>query len=468
MWTTGADVNNERSMSNLFSKSLDDVTFADIEALQDTPEGQLFEIKQDLPSEKGAGPDPWHAAPAGGKPRKGPGDYAKQNLFGELVAFANAEGGWLVLGIEEAGDHPKRAGEVKSVPECHALAERLERATQDWIDPPIPGMRFKGIETAANDAAGVVVCRVLRSPIAPHRLDKKGRTQHAYRRVNEESKPMKMREIQDLTLDRARGQERIEAQFERIRERYTGLQPGRIDSWQTVGFQIVLLPTSDPLAIDRPYLHDQLFERTMSLSAHFAAGGGFWPKALDADGMSRSSTPVQPILRGGQRSWGNVWSKARIVSDRETLQEDLCRVEVMESGAVNLVVKTTDSVGLSVHWILVDLANALRIADSARTIGGSPEAEYALEIELRCDERATGGGSLRSTKTYGFGLLGEETRMSQNLGPGPLLLPRYPVRAKDGFSQVIKRVLDDLHNAVQRPHRDDVVGFDVFPEAPSS
>jgi predicted HTH transcriptional regulator len=93
-------------LENFFSKPIDQIDANDIFSLKDTPEGQLFEIKSELAAEKNS-KDPWYNAPVPSKPRKGPGDYAKQNIFKEIIAFANSEGGWLVLGLTETLDHPK-------------------------------------------------------------------------------------------------------------------------------------------------------------------------------------------------------------------------------------------------------------------------------------------------------------------------------------------------------------------------
>lgn len=156
-------------MTTFFSKPVDQLTPDDVFSLVDTPEGQVFEIKAFLAAEKGKS-DSWEIAPSSGQSRKGPDDYARQSIFREVVAFANVEGGWLILGLAETADSPRRVAGPTPLPDCHDLAERLERAAQDWIDPPLPSFRCRGIELGTLARAGVVVFRVPRSPIAPHRL----------------------------------------------------------------------------------------------------------------------------------------------------------------------------------------------------------------------------------------------------------------------------------------------------------
>jgi len=108
-------------MSDFFTKTLDEICEKDINELIDTPEGQLFEIKEGLSAEKNH-TDPWNNKPETGKPRKGPGNYAKEKIFKELVAFANSEGGWLVLGLKESNDQPKRVADISPLPDCDDLA----------------------------------------------------------------------------------------------------------------------------------------------------------------------------------------------------------------------------------------------------------------------------------------------------------------------------------------------------------
>ncbi len=447
-------------MSGFFSKLIDDLTAEDVAALKDQPEGQVFEIKQDFPEIKGEAPDPWHNDPQPGGSRKGPSDYAKEGLFAECVAFANSEGGWLVLGLKETDDKPPRVAGPRPLPDCHDLAERLERATHDWIDPPVPSLRCRGIEIGNDAGRGVVVCRVPRSPLAPHRLRKSRRTQEAYKRVGEETKPMSMREIQDMTLDRARGQMRVEATFETARDRYGSLIPEQAYRKRLLGFHIIAVPRADPLVVDRPYLQKELFERQFTFNGTRIGGQELQMTTIDGPVVQKGAHGIRPILRGGQATWTALYDTGPLGNQQQ--YEDVCRVEVLDSGVVSLTVKTTNMgdderpLGLSLRWILADLANALRIVERARRRAGSPDAEYALEIELRYDTYRPGEPPVTVAGQYRFGLLDDEEHHPKLLGPGPLRLPRYLVSGLETFPSVLKMVVDDLHNAVHRPHQEDL------------
>lgn len=82
-------------------------------------------------------------------------------------------------------------------------------------------------------------------------------------------------------------------------------------------------------------------------------------------------------------------------------------------------------------------------------------------MELRYDQYQDISGINTSLAVFSFGLLPEEDgHYSKKLGPDPLLLPRYRVGSEREFPQLIKKIMDDLYNAVGKPHLDD---FNIDP-----
>jgi hypothetical protein len=298
---------------------------------------------------------------------------------------------------------------------------------------------------------GVIVFRVPRSLAAPHRIYKKDRTQEAYKRVSDESKPMRMREIQDLTLDMARGQERIDKEFYNARERYLLLKPKESVKRRLIGFNITLVPLTGPLNIDRPYLQTDLFERNPKIAGRFLNSDKYHQfMAFYADHQVGPVEP-QPILRGGRK----VWSRLPIPF-RQDEDEIFVTVDIFESGTIQISFrKTKEPPALSMGLIITDVANALCIAERTRTIGGMPDAEYVMEIELRYDELLEGRDSKLCYQEFEFLIPMEDGQLYlRNLGPGPLLLPRYSIRNIDDFPRILKLVMDDLYNAVGERHID--------------
>jgi hypothetical protein len=194
----------------VFSKPLRNVVAADVELVCSSrlPEGPEVEYKEALPTKSGT--DPWVN---GGDHI---GERARKKVLEEIVAFANAFGGTLVIGIAETAEKPARANNIKPIPRCVELAERLSLQCRDCIDPKIPLIEIAGVPTQ-NDGAGIVIIRTPRSRMAPHRH---AITRECYIRRADRSEKMTMREIQDLTLNVERGLAAIESRFDE-RKRYT-------------------------------------------------------------------------------------------------------------------------------------------------------------------------------------------------------------------------------------------------------
>src|SRR4029077_17329092 len=95
--------------ADVLTKAFDQITAEDIEELcsQGVYESQTIEFKGDLPGDGGRA-DAWNA---GGKVSPS----ARDGLLREIVAFANAQGGTLVLGIEETKEKPPRAKNIKPI-----------------------------------------------------------------------------------------------------------------------------------------------------------------------------------------------------------------------------------------------------------------------------------------------------------------------------------------------------------------
>src|SRR5271169_6725772 len=189
----------------MLSKRVSQLGPADINDLwaQSVPEDQTLEFKETLPGDRGR-TDPW--IDGSGEPTA----YAIDRLFRELTAFANHQGGTLILGISETRTKPPRAESVQPLPRIHDLAARIEDAARDRIDPPIPGLQIRGIEVG-DAGGGVVVLRTPASSARPHRLRNNGQV---YVRRGTASVPTNMAEIGALVLERAQGADRLRETFQ--------------------------------------------------------------------------------------------------------------------------------------------------------------------------------------------------------------------------------------------------------------
>jgi hypothetical protein len=182
-----------------------------------------------------------------------------------------------------------------------------------------------------------------------------------------------------------------------------------------IGFNITLVPLSGPIIIDRPYEQTGLFERKAAIKGSFKNGQIIPIETIDSE-LLRPSI-IRPILRGGRK----IWSHSYIYPPgQKELDEYFITVEIFESGTIQLSVKETLSIpaGLSLRWILADIANALCIAERTRNLGGMPDSEYAMELGLGIEEISALGKSQFTKDSFRFGQLNEDyPHYSRELGP---------------------------------------------------
>jgi predicted HTH transcriptional regulator len=124
----------------IFERSLSELTWSDFEDVvaRGLEEDQTLEFKESLQVKDG-GVDPWQS----GSDKISP--HARDALAEEVVAFANAYGGVVIVGIEETNDNPRRAKAFKTplVRNCIECVERLGPALRSRFDPPIAGFDIR-------------------------------------------------------------------------------------------------------------------------------------------------------------------------------------------------------------------------------------------------------------------------------------------------------------------------------------
>ena len=232
-------------MIEVLSKPVDLIDISDIKSLiaSKVPEGEQVEFKESL-STKGGSADPW----MDGKDKIG--NQAKEALLTEAVGFANAYGGALLLGIRESEAKPPVAAKIVPIQRCADLAERLKLVFRDCVEPQLPRIDIFAVPT--EGASGVVIIRAGRSRLAPHRVKK---MRICPIRRADRCEDMSMREIQDMTLNVARGLERLEKRLleraKRFRQEFERLENPK-DAW---GIRLTAAPVGDEIRIDRVFRH---------------------------------------------------------------------------------------------------------------------------------------------------------------------------------------------------------------------
>jgi schlafen family protein len=246
------------------SISLSDLRQIVADQIQEGPE---VEYKSDLPVKSGRGLDSWHS---GG----GIGEYARNEIAEEIIAFANTLGGVVCIGVGETADHPKRASALNPIPRIHELARRLRQAVYDIIDPPLPILECAGIDVDGM-GNGVVVLRVPVSRRKPHRH---AVSKEVFYRRADESVRISMREIQELTVQALSEGTRADAKIasrrigfrENVSKKLKAWHQSYEDTWG-FSFQLLGIPIS-PADLVRVVGKPKLIDLTSIVVARTGAG----------------------------------------------------------------------------------------------------------------------------------------------------------------------------------------------------
>ncbi|MCB2189279.1 MAG: ATP-binding protein [Deltaproteobacteria bacterium] len=161
---------------SIFTKSLDDVTKQDLEDLIRDGYRENLEVE--------------YKSQAYGDDKRG-----KTELLKDVTAFANSQGGLLIVGIEEKHGKPFFLNGIEN-------ADRFKDKTRDIINSSIreriQNVTIKLVEV--GPAKHVVIIRVPRSIRQPHMFHIEGRDFPFYQRHHDSNTPMDISEIKQAVL----------------------------------------------------------------------------------------------------------------------------------------------------------------------------------------------------------------------------------------------------------------------------
>jgi hypothetical protein len=404
----------------VLDKNFDQITPEDVTNLcrHGVYENQLLEFKRDLPAERNR-PDPWLT---GGEFTS----YARDHLLREVIAFANAQGGTVIVGMDQTRDDPPRAAAICPLPRIHDLATRMENAARACIDPVLPGLHIRGIEVGGGTGEGVLLFQTGPSPAGPHRVANDG---HAYIRRGASSVKMTMREIQDLTLDLVRGADRVEEVF---RQREAGFKESlQFVNTEQGACRITAVPLGAFPGLPRLSGNPNDFPIRTRFRVNFS---------IDLDFVGPSTDRFRQIVRGFR------WSK----------EDNSVRYEVYESGLIDLWFRHPPADGqIRVHfyigWLLGAYLSVLDAVDTARTMANVPEWEFAVEFVV---DGITGaprhGGGKVPLGALAIGRFNEPYEMGR-IEELPVRFPRIPYRSRRDREAVLNLVFADLIDAMGGP-----------------
>lgn len=143
---------------------------------------------------------------------------SRDELASEIVAFANAFGGTLLLGIAEdkhENNAPVSAGLGPPIPNVGKCAARLNDSLNAIVDPPLQMLVVKAIEDREASGSGYIAIHVPQSLSAPHGI---GTPSRAYVRRGASCMPMTMRELHNVFWEARSSIERVEKRIEQMQD----------------------------------------------------------------------------------------------------------------------------------------------------------------------------------------------------------------------------------------------------------
>lgn len=420
-------------MNTLLTSPISEITLKDIRALIDkrASENEKIEFKKDLPSatEK----DPWW------EQQQKIGERAKCSLLHEVVAFANADGGVVVLGIEETASKPPTASTITPLPQCAELAERFKLIFRDCVEPELPTLEIFSVRI--NGDAGVVVFRAGKSQKAPHRVTK---TLVCPIRRSDRCQKMTMQEIQDKTLEVFHGLNPVEKQLAQRSEIFPEELKHIENPDIAVGFRVTAMPLGREFQIDRVFGQGRISEG-YDIFWHKVLQGSN-PIALESMLYHYAPSMWKPILRGARKH--HPWS-------HKPLLNAYCEIHcdgLMEIGFVScdrLADQREPDIDLLFHPYdpIVFFANALVWAHRVRIQAEFPLVDIAIDAEILVRGQAAAVCSKREIGYFHYS--------PKWLQPGsPIKFPRYSLGESDRIPYLLNRFYGDFLNSMERDASD--------------
>ena len=428
-------------MLELLSKPLDEITVADIKSLIDSglPEGEQIEFKREPPAAEGKTVEgefiPWMTP--GGKV----GESAKKKILEEVVAFANAYGGVLLIGIKESGSV---ADELSPVPQCRDLADRLKNVFRDGVDPQLTRIDIVGIPT--EDESGVVLIRVGKSRLAPHRVET---TLVCPIRRGDQCQKMRMREIQDMTLNVSRGLERLDKRLSERSERFKKEFDRLVPHENSFGIRLTAAPVVDEIGFDRVFQQGSIVQDLdMSWRTVTQKGRDDERNLSGPPELSSSSLPLfwRPLLRGARAEThtDTPGKKLPALGYREIHCDGL-----VELGFVSIV-DGASYLLCDPDWPIAMFANLAAWADHIRKKAGAPTVEYVLVVETCCrgDEVLIGTPEAYHRSTRGGMPLPKFPNEK---------FPHYPLKDSDEITELLTLFYRDFWHSTGKDKDADLI-----------
>ena len=422
-------------MIQVLTKPSEQISIDDVKSLivNNVPENERIEFKRSLPSEENTS-DSWNNV------KSQIGKYARNKILEETVAFANAFGGALILGIEETDAKPPAAANICSIPNCADLAERLKLIFRDCIEPELPNIEIFAVRT--NGERGVVILRTGRSFRAPHRVKPTGVCPI---RRSDRCEKLNMREIQDLTLNLNRG---IEGLKQKLLDRSTSFKKKHFHQptsyLNAFGLRMTAIPVLDEVQLNTVYQQGRFIEQLSPpiVEVQRRIGNTTISLVTLLNVLNSAPSSWRPMLRAACADVCNsitpgitLFSYSEVSCDGlleiqfVSMQESIHRYQSNGPWTLNSDIPVSMFAGI-VEWV-----------EKVRKQAHAVTAEYVIEIEITAtDDKAK----------VEFGAPSYDITPATTLPIGTKVFPQYPFVHVDDKVSIVALFERDLWNFLGR------------------
>lgn len=368
--------------------------------------------------------------------------FGRDALAEEVVAFANADGGTLILGMEETDEAPPRAKGINPLPDVAGLERRLRDILAACIEPRLPYVAVRALPTAA-DGSGVILIETGPSVLGPHWVTS---TRKPTIRREDRCDPLSMPEVHDMVLRLARQMDSLLSRSHADRaafvqafanyvrskkpDNYLGEDARIIEVWlsQTgqaaLGAQVTLTPHFD-LALPRL----ESMAGLMPLANAISIVANAQPRSTHyIDIYDYASSSAAKVLGGVKAEQSGGFDKS---------------VRVMRDGRVTvsfMQIRNLQACTCSADLIIGASGFALGVYDRLRRRSSYPAAPADLTLDI-CTRGHVGVGNYEGVGLHGsYGRLEEHTPF-----------PSYTLGDTEDISELLEEIGADLMNAGGMP-----------------
>jgi len=416
-------------LNALLTKSPAQLTAHDVMAIAEAglPEDAMTEFKETVP---GGG---WAASQELNK-------EGRDGLIKELVAFANAFGGTLYVGVEESANDPKRSIALKPLQQVGKLASVLETRLRDCVEPRLLSPEIVPVLTDPATGEGVLVVRVAPSPLAPHWNSCERRS---YRRIGTSSQTISMLDIQSITLERARTSAEIERLFAERQQAFVGSR-NDYSSRQARLLNIIGVIPNQPVPTDFAFFAIRctavptlpITVANITARDDLKLGISLVLRAPDRRALSFPALTENQFFRPALRAWR--YHRHEPARDGY-LHQQLVRGDGVVETAFMQATGVKEPASLPIEYILTQAFGLLFALETFRVRTGMTNIPYEIELEI-----VTHG---KVDVQY---FVGEDQPGLLRFQQARTLFPRYLFEGRSRAAMLVDAIQNDLWNAMGR------------------